>query len=111
MEIKIDFDNSVIPENKVLEIGTVDLDDFYADASDFDKGSLFFMLLTSVHHYEENGDKVRAAHLSFLAAYYLFTVFTPLGSLYLSLHYIKKAISLNHLPKYDEWLALMEQGN
>ena len=69
------------------------------------------MLLASLHHYEDAGDKIRAAHLSFLAAYYLFVALTPPGSCQLALHYIKKAIALNDTSAYREWLALIEKGN
>lgn len=111
MKIKIDFSEPIIPQNKVLDIGIMDLDDFYITASDSDKNNLFFMLLTSIHHYEDNGNEMETAHLSFLTAYYLFVALTPPGSIYLALYFIKKAISLNHLAEYDEWLTIIEQGN
>ena len=96
---------------KSIKMGSKDLDDFYVSASDTDRMNLFFILLTSLHYYERNGDIVRAAHLSFLAAYYVFTPLTPPGSHYLALHYMNKAISLNSLPEYSEWLVVMEKGN
>lgn len=52
-----------------------------------------------------------AAHASFLIAYYLFILLTPPGSAQLALHYINQAITLNPLPLYSEWLALIEKGN
>ena len=111
MDICVDFSEPVIQREKVLEISPLDLDDFYMKSSDFDKSNLFFILLTSLYHYEDGGDTVRAAHLSFLVACYLFITLTPPGSFNLALHYINKAISLNHLAEYDEWLALIEKGN
>ena len=111
MNICVDFSEPVIQKEKVLEIRPLDLDEFYMTASDFDKSNLFFILLASLYHYEDTGDSVRAAHLSFLAAYYLFITLTPPGSFNLALHYINKAISLNHLAEYDEWLILIEKGN
>lgn len=110
MKLTIDFGAPIIPEKDVLQIRPNDLNDFYFEASDFDKNNIFFMLLTSLHHYEALGDKVRAAHLSFLAAYYLIAL-TPPGSCLLALHYIKKATALNDMPEYRQWLALMEKGN
>ena len=71
----------IIGKDKVLEIGSKDLDDFYVSASDMDRMSLFFILLTSP------------------------------GSHYLALHYMNKALSLNSLPEYSEWLVVMEKGN
>ena len=88
MKLTIDFSEPVFARETVLQIQPTDLNDFYAGASDFDKNNIFFMLLTSLHHYEDLGDKVRAAHLSFLAACYLFIALTPPGSCLLALHYI-----------------------
>lgn len=111
MNIKIDFAEPIIEMSRVLEMSSRDLDDFYVSATDCDRGNLFFILLASLHHYEESGDTVRAAHLSFLTAYYVFTPLTPPGSHQLALHYIKKAVSMNPLPEYKEWLLIMEKGN
>ena len=111
MKLTIDFSEPVFARDTVLQIQPTDLNDFYTGASDFDKNNIFFMLLTSLHHYEDLGDKVRAAHLSFLAACYLFIALTPPGSCLLALHYIKKAIALHDTPEYRKWLALMEKGN
>ena len=111
MMIKIDYSEPVIEKGIVMEMSSEDLDDFYASASDFDKSNLFFILLASLNHYEEGGDTVRAAHLSFLTAYYVFAPLTPPGSHQLALYYIKKAISMNSLPEYEEWLSIMEKGN
>lgn len=109
--MRVKFDEPIIGKDNVLEIGSRDLDDYYASASDIDRSNLFFVLLTSLHYYEENGDTVRAAHLSFLVAYYVFTPLTPPGSYCLALHYMDKAISLYPLPEYKEWLAVMKKGN
>ena len=111
MGIRIDFSEPVIEKGIVMEMSSEDLDDFYASASDFNKSNLFFILLASLHHYEESGDIVKAAHLSFLTAYYVFTPLTPPGSHQLALHYIKKAVSMNPLSEYKEWLSIMEKGN
>ncbi len=106
--MRIKFDEPIIGKDNVLEIGSKDLDDFYVSASDIDRVNLFFVLLTSLHYYEENEDTIRAAHLSFPTAYYVFTPLTPPGSHYLALHYMNKAISLNPLPEYRGWLAIMD---
>lgn len=111
MELKIDFGEPIIKKELVLSIQPTDLNDFYATASDFDKDNLFFVLLTSLHHFEESNDTQIAAHLSFLLAYYLFVPLTPPGSFYLALHYINKAISLNPISEYKEWLELIKKGN
>ena len=81
IKMRIKFDEPIIGKDNVLEIGSKDLDDFYVSASDIDRMSLFFILLT------------------------------PPGSHYLALHYMNKAISLNSLPEYSEWLVVMEKGN
>ncbi|MCM1500852.1 MAG: hypothetical protein NC124_20535 [Clostridium sp.] len=109
--MKIDFDEPIIGKDHVMEIGSGDLDDFYVCASATDRSNFFFVLLASLHYYEENGDTVRAAHLSFLVAYYVFTPLPPPGSHCLALHYMNKAISLYPLPEYKEWLVVMEKGN
>lgn len=111
MILEIDWVNPVIGENDVLQIQPQDLDDFYINASDFDQSNLFFVLLTSLHHYMGKEAWEKAAHLSFLIAYYLFTPLTPPGSCELAMHYIRKAISLNPLAIYREWLSLIEKGN
>lgn len=110
MKIKINFDEPIINKEIVLDIQTSDLDDFYIVASDFDKTNLFFMLLVSIHYYESMNDTIRAAHLNYLAAYYLFVPLTPPGSLHLALYHINKAISLNHISKYDELHTLIKNS-
>ena len=90
MKLTVDFSEPVFAREIVLQIQPTDLNDFYAGASDFDKNNIFFMLLTGLHHYEDEGDSLRAAHLSFLAAYYLFIALTPPGSCQLAMRYIKR---------------------
>ena len=111
MQLAIQWGDPVLPKNGVLAIRPSDLDDFYVSASDFDQTNLFFVLLTSFHHYLDAGDRERAAHLSFLTAYYLFIPLTPPGSWELALHYIRQAVTLNPLEEYRKWVALMEEGN
>lgn len=76
MEMIINFSEPIIRKDKVLAISPTDLENFYLSASDYDKNNLFFVLLTSAHHYEDSGDSVEAAHLNFLMAYYLFITLT-----------------------------------
>ena len=109
--MKVNFDKPIIEKECVLETVTGDLDNFYAAASDIDRINLFFILLASLHYYEEKGDTVRTAHLSFMTAYYVFVPLTPPGSEYLALYYMNKAVSLNPIPEYKEWLSIMGKGN
>lgn len=109
--LKIDFGNPIIGEHEVMEISLSTLDDFYVKADEVDKFNLFFVLLASLHHYLDKADRIKAAHLSFLTAYYLFTPLTPPASYSLALHYIEKAISLNPIDTYREWLSIIEKGN
>lgn len=111
MELKIDFGDPIIGEEQLTRLTADDLNDFYASASEIDRLNLFFVLLNSLHHYEERGKSKQAAYLSFLAAYYLFVPLTPPGSCGLALHYIQKAIALDHKPEYEEWFRLMQKGN
>lgn len=111
MKLQIDFGEPIIKEENVLQIQPPDLDAFYATASDFDKSNIFFVLLTSFHHYLDKGEQENSAHLSFLMAYYLFITLTPPGSCELAMHYINQAISLNPLETYKEWIPLIEKGN
>lgn len=111
MTLKIDFSQPVFQKETACEIAVSDLDNFYAASSDLDKSNLFFMLLTSSCHYENSGDFVTAAHLYFLTAYYLFVPLTPPGSYQLAMCYINKAVALNPISEYKEWLSLMEKGN
>lgn len=111
VQLKIDFANPVIVPEDVLEIQPSDMDDFYVTATDLDKANLFFMLLTSLHHYEAYQDDRRSAHLSFLAANYLFVALTPPGSQELAMHYIKKALVLYPCEEYAQWLAFIKKGN
>ncbi len=111
MKLKIDFGEPVLDKELAESLELRDLDDFYAASSEPDQLNLFFILLASLHHYEDAGDTVLAAHLSFLAAYYLFTPLTPPGSWPLSMHYIEKAVCLDPKPEYLEWRELMAGGN
>ena len=111
LKLQIDWERPIFQENIVLQIAPSDLDDFYVEASDLDKANLFFILLASFQHYLERKERERAAHLSFLMAYYLFNALTPPGSCELSIHYIKQAISLNPIELYTEWLSLIEKEN
>lgn len=111
MKIKIDFGEPIIAESTVMDIVPTDLDDFYVTASVHDKTNLFFVLLASAQYYENKKDKEKAAHLYFLTAFYLFVPLTPPGSCMLALHYINKALELNPLPEYLEWLGLIQKGN
>lgn len=111
MKLKIDWADPVFPKEDVLAIYPGDMDDFYVTATDLDKNNLFFVLLTSFHHYLDGGDREEAAHLSFLMANYLFIALTPPGSCALALHYIEQAIALNPLGLYEEWRGLIEKGN
>lgn len=111
MQLKIDFANPVLASEAVLNIQPSDMDDFYVTATELDRTNLFFVLLTSLHHYEECGDNRRAAHLSFLAANYLFVALTPPGSWPLAMHYMQKAVELYPCAEYEEWLALIQKGN
>ena len=111
MKLKIDWANPLLPEDMIEELQPRDLDDFYFRVQDMDKNNLFFLLLNSLHYYEAEGDRKRAARLSFLAAYYLFITLTPVGSWNLARYYIAKAVSLDNEPEYLVWQALIEKGN
>lgn len=77
MKLQINWSDPVIPQSEVLNMKPSDLDTFYITATDLDKSNLFFVLLTSAHHYEAEGNPVLAAHLYFLTANYLFISLTP----------------------------------
>ena len=111
MNINIDFSKPILSPESALALQPTNLNEFYAGAGDFDKSNLFFVLLTSMHHYQDKGDTLRAGHLCFLLAYYLFVPLTPPGSALLALHYIRKAIQYNDLPEYRQWLELIQKGN
>ena len=111
MRIQIDFGEPIFPVAIAQQISPNDLNDFYCTASDFDKSNIFFMLLASMHHYEDQQQTELAAHLSYLIACYLFITLTPPGSGNLALHYINKAIELNPCEEYLDWLKLMNKGN
>lgn len=111
MELKIDFGEPIIGPEQAAALTCGDLDAFYCASSELDGLNLFFILLASLHHYEDAGDFGLAARLSFLAAYYLFTPLTPPGSWPLAMHYIEKALRLDPRPEYREWRELMEKGN
>ena len=56
MQMRIDWNEPIIRKEQVLQIQLSDLDDFYVAASDFDKMNIFLVLLTSFHHYPDQGD-------------------------------------------------------
>lgn len=111
MTLNIDWEEPTIREDDVMQIQPSDLDGFYAAANTLDRTNLFFVLLTSFHHYLDKAEQEKAAHLSFLMAYYLCITLTPPGSWELAMYYIDQAISLNPLDQYKEWLPLIEKGN
>ncbi len=111
MLLHIDFNNPVFPREQVLDITTMDLVDFYMAAPEADQANLFFMLLSTLYALEEMGEKEKAAHISFLAAYYLFVVATPPGSQGLARHYMGTALRLFPKEEYRQWMALIEAGN
>jgi len=111
MKIQIDFGEPIFPAAIAQQISPNDLNDFYCTASDFDKSNIFFILLTSLHHYEDLQQNKLAAHLSYLIACYLFITLTPPGSANLALHYINKALSLHPCYEYMDWQELIKKGN
>ena len=111
MKLTIDFGEPIIPKEKVLDITEEDTNDFYGRASEVGRLNLFFVLLASIHHYEEEGDRVRAAHLCYLASCYVFTPLTPPASWELGMYYMKRAIALNDQKEYRELLEWMKEGN
>lgn len=110
MRLTIDWSHPIIAAEDVLKIQTADCDDFYVSAHEADKTNLFFVLLASLHHYEHICPE-KAAHLSFLLAYYLFVALTPPGSAELASHYLRLALTLNPRPDYAAWLPIIAQGN
>lgn len=111
MTLTIDFEQPVFSSEITDRLTTTDLDDFYINSAEIDKLNLYFCLLASAHHYQSEANFPKAAKLYFLIAYYLFVPLTPPGSEELALYYINKAISLNPLPEYKEWLSIIEKGN
>lgn len=111
MKLTIDFGEPILPKEKVLEITLKDLEEFYGEISEVNDLNLFFVLLTSIHYYEEEEDRVRAAHLCYLASWYVFLLLTPPGSWELAMYYMKRAIALNDQQEYRETLEYMKKGN
>ena len=109
--VKIDWGTPLISENDAMQIETLDLEDFYATASDLDKANLYFVLLNSFHHYMSKEKRETAAHLSFLMAYYLFMCLCPPASCELAMHHIEQAISLHPTEQYEEWREHICEGN
>ncbi len=111
MTLKIDFERPVFSSEITDRLTTTDLDDFYVNSAEIDKLNLYFCLLASAHHYQSDANVPKTAKLYFLIAYYLFVPLSPPGSEELALYYINKAISLNPLSEYKEWLSIIEKGN
>lgn len=111
MRLKIDFNNPIIPEEKVLLLTTDDLDTAYSSMSETDKVNLFFVLLATLHDLEKKKEVEKGAYMCYLIAYYLFTPLTPPGSFELAMYYASKAVEYMPIPKYVEWLSYIEHGN
>lgn len=107
--MKIDFGEPIL--KNIKEISVSDLDDFYVYASETDRLNLFFVLLASAIHYRDRGEFEDAAHLFYLISYYLFVPLTPPASCELASHFINKAIELNDISEYRDWLAIVQSGN
>ena len=52
MKIRIDFANPLIFREQLEILSANDLNDFYGDASDFDRTNLCFVLLNSIQYYK-----------------------------------------------------------
>ena len=111
MALHIDFGEPVLDRKQAEALTCGELNDFYCAASEVEGLNLFFVLLASLHHYEDAGERALAAYLSFLTAYYLFTPLTPPGSWTLAMHYVEKAVRLDPQPEYLAWRELMRAGN
>ncbi len=109
MKLNIDWSDPLMQHSDPLEIKTMDLEDFYQTQGAYERSNLFFVLEAAFHHYEGEGDKVRAAYLAYLVAYYLFVTLTPPGAAALALYYIKKAMQLDPKPEYAGWLDSIER--
>ncbi len=111
MNLYIDFNYSFISENQVLNVSTYDVDCFYSSSTEIERLNFFFVLLNTFHLLSKKSDNEKAAHISYLISYYLFTALTPPGSESLALYYGECSISLSPLTKYKEWLLVVKNGN
>ena len=107
----IDFSNPILDKPTAEQLTTTIIDDFYVSEDVYNKFNLYFVLETSVIFYEKSGDMALAAHLSFLAAYYIFYALTPPGSYELALYHMNNAVRLNDTKEYREQLEIMKKGN
>jgi hypothetical protein len=111
MKIKIDFGTPFIPEEDVLSVTVNDICAQYVKSTVYDQFNIFFVLLTTFHMCEDKGERVLAAHVAYLASYYLFLPLTPPGSMELALHYAKKAMELDPSDFYAQWIEAVLEGN
>ena len=111
MTTLIDFSNPILDKQTAEQLATNILDDFYVSENVYNKFNLYFVLEISIIFYEKSGDTALAAHLSFLAAYYIFYALTPPGSYELALYHMSNAIRLNDTSEYREQLEIMKKGN
>jgi hypothetical protein len=111
MKIKIDFGAPFIPEKDILSVTANDIYDQYLESTVYDQFNIFFVLLTTFHMCEDKGKNVSAAHVAYLASYYLFLPLTPPGSMELALHYAKKAMALDPSDFYAQWIEAVLEGN
>ena len=109
MKLSIDWEKPFIEAGDILKMTTSALDDFYASATECNRMNLYFVLLNTLNRCGESREE--AAHIHWLAAYYLFVPLTPPGSRELAEGHIRKAIELNSQEKYREFLLMIEKGN
>lgn len=113
MDIKkyINYDNYIIPVDKIMQLSITDLEDLYNQEDTFYKYNIFFILLNEYIILKEQKLVDELAHVCYLLSYYLFIPLTPPASEELAEFYAKEAIYYNGIDKYKDWLKYLKEGN
>ncbi len=105
------YESTYIPEEKVFLLTEEFLDDLYVTSDEIDKFNIFFHLQNEYFYLLRKERHIEAAYVCYLISYYLFQPLTPPHSCTLAYEYAARAIELNPIPKYSEWLEEVGRGN
>lgn len=107
----LDFNKTFISEEDILTITPEELDEQHYRATELGRFNIFFVLLSTLHIFEEDKKLDLVAYTSYLISYYLFVPLMPHGSKKLALFYAKKALDIEQSKKHQNWYDLVQTEN
>ena len=106
-----DYGDAIFSEDRIAEMGLVDVQNCYAELNELDQKNLFYVLLATASFDEDEKKEKVAAKVYMFIAHYLFLLETPPESERLAKYYIEKAILLDDLQEYHDEKDFILMGN